>query len=114
MIFCDIDGTIIKAQGRVGGNRYGTKPILLENNIKILLKKQADGAQIIFTTARPVSAEDLTRDLLNSIGFTNYQLLIGLQNSRRILINDFNNANPYPRAEAININRDTDELGKYL
>jgi hypothetical protein len=41
-------------------------------------------------------------------------LIIGLQNSRRILINDFNKANPYPRAFAINIHRDKDELGDFL
>jgi len=37
-----------------------------------------------------------------------------LQNAKRILINDFNVANPFPRAEAINIERNSDTLDFYL
>lgn len=114
VIFCDIDGTIIKAQGRVGYNNYDEQPIPLTKNIEVLIKKQEDGAQFIFVTARPKEYERQTRNMLNKLGFRDYQLLIGVQNSKRILINDFNNANPYPRAEAINIHRDVEELGNYL
>jgi hypothetical protein len=52
--------------------------------------------------------------MLRSLGFKNIILLIGLNASRRILINDYNNANPYPRAEAINLKRDADNLKDYL
>ena len=52
--------------------------------------------------------------LADRLGFKNYTLIIGLLNSKRILINDFNKSNPYPRALAINIHRDKDELGDYL
>ena len=114
VIFCDIDGTIIKAQGRVGNNSYDNEPIPLTKNIEILLEKQKQGAQFIFVTARPKEYEKLTKSTLNKLGFRDYQLIIGVQNSKRILINDFNNANPYPRAEAINLPRDRDCLSDYL
>ena len=114
VIFCDVDGTIIKSQSRVGVNTYEDEPVILDNNVKILLDYQSRGSQIIFTTARPKQYEDRTRQILDSFGFHDYQLLIGLQNSKRILINDYNKSNPYPRAEAINIPRDSDTLNEHM
>ena len=114
VIFCDIDGTIMIAQGRVGKNSYDDTPIPLQDNINKILEYQAKGAQIIFTTARKCDVKERTEEQLRELGFKNYQLIMELQNSKRIVINDFNNANPYPRAEAINIQRDTNELSRYL
>lgn len=110
-IFCDVDGTVIHAQPR---NAYGSAPTPLKENIQKLLQLQQNGAEFIFTTARPKSAHDITVEMLTKLGFTDFQLLSGLHNSQRILINDFNNANPYPRAVAVNIKRDTDTLKDYL
>lgn len=114
VIFCDIDGTIIKSQGRYGENTFFDVPIILEENVKRMLEWQVRGAQIIFTTARPEKYTTVTERMLRSLGFKNIILLIGLNASRRILINDYNNANPYPRAEAINLKRDADNLKDFL
>lgn len=110
VIFCDIDGTIVRAKSKF--NYSEIEP--LNSNIEVLLQKQKQGCQLVFTTARPHTEEKLTRNMLDQFGFVNYQLIIGLQNSRRILINDYNSANPFPRAEAINIKRDSDNLSDYL
>lgn len=110
-LFCDVDGTVIHAQPR---NAYGTAPTVLEENVKRLLVLQSQGAEIIFTTARPKTAHDVTVKMLQDLGFVDFQLLSGLYNSQRILINDYNNANPYPRAVAVNIKRDTDTLKDVL
>lgn len=114
VIFCDIDGTIIVNQTRTGENSWGTQPKPLVNNIKRLLELQDKGAQFIFTTARPTEFKSETRQMLYGLGFKSFELIVGLQNSRRILINDFNSANPYPRAEAINIKRNDDNLSDFL
>ena len=114
VIFCDIDGTIIQNQTRVGVNSYDSKPIPLEKNVKRLLELQAKGAQFIFTTARPNEYTSVTRQMLYDLGFMSFNLICGLQNSKRILINDFNEANPYPRAEAINLYRNDDRLTDFL
>lgn len=114
VIFCDIDGTIIKNQGRVGPNCYDDAPIPLEKNIKRLLQLQEQGAQFVFTTARPTEYKSKTREMLYSLGFKSFELIVGLQNARRILINDYNKSNPYPRAEAINLVRDSDNLEDLL
>jgi len=114
VIFCDIDGTIVKAQSRVGENSYDHKITPLTKNVKKLLEMQSNGAQFIFTTSRGKIYDERSCSLLNELGFKNYTLISGLQNSRRILINDFNKSNPFPRAEAINIFRDSDDLENYL
>jgi hypothetical protein len=114
VIFCDIDGTIIQNQSRVGPNSYSDKPVPLENNIKRLLELQKNGAQFVFTTSRPHEYTQLTKEMLSGLGFVGFNLIAGLQNSKRILINDYNSANPYPRAQAINIHRNDDNLQDFL
>ena len=114
VIFCDIDGTIVKCQSRVGENNYNSPVTPLENNVKRLLELQEKGAQFIFTTARDNQYTAQTRDMLYSLGFKSFNLICGLLNSRRILINDYNVSNPYPRAEAINLKRDSDNLSDFL
>lgn len=114
VIFCDIDGTIVKNQGRVGENNYNDPVIPLQKNIDRLLQLQSQGAQFIFTTARDNEYSSKTRGMLYSLGFKSFTLLCGLQNARRILINDYNSTNPYPRAEAINLKRDSDNLSDFL
>lgn len=113
VIFCDIDGTIIKAQSRLDLESKCLE-VPLQNNVKRLLKLQDSGAQFIFTSARENEYTSLTREMLYRLGFKSFTLICGLQNSRRILINDYNKANPYPRAEAINLYRDSDNLSDFL
>lgn len=114
VIFCDIDGTLIKAQSRYGKYTYNDEPIVLEENVKRILEYQNKGCQIIFTTARPSAYHEQTETMLRKLGFGKIALISGLYNARRILINDYNASNPYPRAEAINIHRDHDNLKDFL
>lgn len=111
VVFCDIDGTLIQAQLK---HEYDKAPTILKNNIEVIKKMINDGSQIIFVTARPESTRGLTEKMLNNLGFNSFDLLMNLINCKRILINDFNNANPYPRAIAVNIPRDSDTLSYYL
>ena len=111
VIFCDIDGTIVKAQGKFD---YDQPPILLESNINRLRELVNKGSEIVFTTARPQKYYDLTDRMLRRMGFSGYRLLCGLSNTKRILINDYNDANPHPRAISINLRRDQDNLKDFL
>ena len=113
VIFCDIDGTIVIAQSRV--ELQANKPyIQLYYNVKRLLQLQEKGCQFIFTTARGKEFAENTKRMLYELGFRNFTYLDGLQNASRILINDYNNSNPYPRATAINIKRNSDNLEDLL
>ena len=111
VFLCDIDGTIIKAQA----HDCKEEPVIpLEQNVKTLLEWYKKGAQFIFVTVRLESNREHTTKMLRSLGFDKFELICGLQNSRRIVINDYNSANPYPRAEAINLLRDSDNLSNFL
>ena len=110
-IFCDIDGTIVKAQPR---NAYNEPAIPLTNNIKKLKELLLAGNEIVFVTSRSEKYRTETQTMLNGFGFKKCKLIMGLQNSKRIVINDFNTANPYPRAIAINIARDSDTLESFI
>lgn len=114
VIFCDIDGTLIKAQSRFGSYSYAHDPIVLEENYQRIKAYYDRGCQIIFTTARPSSYDTQTLAMLTKLGFKDCKLVSGLNNSTRIVVNDFNEANPYPRAIAVNIKRDHDTLKDYL
>jgi hypothetical protein len=111
VIFCDIDGTLVKAQAR---HEYEEDPTPLEQNVSRLVELQKDGSLIIFTTARPEKIHNRIEKMLKGLGFVNFKLITGLPNTKRILINDYNEANPFPRAIAINLKRDTDNLRDYL
>jgi dTDP-glucose pyrophosphorylase len=113
-IFCDIDGTIICNQSPYGDNNYSTPPRVLANNVQALLRSEARGCQLIFTTSRSSKWKSETDSMLRELGFNSYQLIMDLHHSRRILINDHAPTNPYPSAVAINIKRDDDCLDQLL
>lgn len=110
-IFCDIDGTIIKAQSR---REMKATPVPIIKNIARLKEMIDNGSVIIFTTARPHAMYSQIEDMLRKLGFSNFQLITGLPNTKRVLINDYNEANPYPRAIAVNIKRDNDNLSDFI
>lgn len=107
--FCDIDGTIVKSKD----DYYApTEPI--EHNIRVLLEKKKTGCKIIFCTARNKRYYTVTRAMLDYFGFQDCELIMEVNHSKRILVNDFAKTNPYPTAIAINIPRDSDNLKDYL
>ena len=110
VVFCDIDGTIIVAQNRMKDDNV----VPLEKNIARVKELIANGGQVIFTTARPESRREQDIKILKDLGFEDFQLISGLKNVKRILINDYNEANPYPRAIAVNIRRDSDNLTDFI
>lgn len=107
--FCDIDGTIIKTKD-FHDDPY--EPI--EGNVDALLKEQARGCKLVFVTARKKKYEEYTNEILTELGFVDYVLVMEANHSRRVLINDYANSNPYPSAVALNLKRDSDNLGDMI
>ena len=107
--FCDIDGTIIKSKCDYHAE---TEPIW--DNIDTLKKELARGCKVIFTTARSEKYRNLTTKVLNGLGFDGCQLIMCVHHSKRILINDYATTNPYPTAVAINLKRDSENLGDMI
>lgn len=111
VIFCDIDGTLIEAQPK---NMYTDTPRILTNNVDIIKTQYHNGSQIIFTTCRKEEFREVTSKMLESLGFHNFLLIMNLIKGTRILVNDYDEANPFPRAIAQNTLRDSDDLSREL
>lgn len=107
--FCDIDGTIVKSK-----DDYYAASEPIENNVRVLHNKKNLGCKIVFCTARNKKYFTVTRALLDQLGFQDCELIMEVNHSRRVVINDFAKTNPYPSAVAINIPRDSENLKDYL
>lgn len=85
----------------------------LENNCKYLVSQQGK-VKMVFTTSRSEDKRNFLEEQLKSLGFENFDLIMGLPHAKRILINDFAPTNPYPSAIAINFPRNLDNLHDYI
>ena len=112
--FIDLDGVIFRNKGKYGKKNWNTKNEVIKKNTKTLLKLNSQGAQIVFASARPEKNQRKLMDELKKIGFSNFKILLGLNHSQRILINDYYLTNPNPSAVAINISRDSENLDQLI
>lgn len=112
--FIDIDGVIFKNVGRWGIKNWESKFEPLWNNIKTIKKLIDSGAQVIFCTARPEERREKTLADLLDVGLSCDQLIMGCYHSKRIVINDFSESNPYPSCDSINVSRNLDNLGDFV
>jgi hypothetical protein len=113
-IFCDIDGTVFYNQSQWFTNNYNNKPVAIPNAVEYLLKRQALGSKIIFTTSRPKEYSTITTDSLIELGFVNFDVLYNLPHAPRVIINDNSITNPYPTAVALNVPRDDNDYWKKI
>ena len=91
-IFCDIDGCIFKNLGSVSAiikmGEVPTNNYLLPGATNAFNKWYHKGCNIILTTGRPESMRDLTEKQLSYFHLFYDQLIMGLNNHPRVLIND--------------------------
>ena len=112
--FVDLDGVLFKNKGKYGKKNWNTKNDVIKKNSEVLLKLNSHGAQIIFTSARSENNQRKLIAELKKIGFSNFKLILGLNHSQRVLINDYYLSNPNPSAIAINISRDSENLNQLI
>lgn len=109
----DFDGVLIRNSGKFGRVNWHNNTELLTENVELLRNLQARGAQIIITTSRPESMRAETLALLRQAKLEPCALVMGLNHSPRIMINDFSATNPYPSCHAISVPRNA-SLSNYL
>jgi hypothetical protein len=113
-LFVDIDGTIVKNSSSYLKPYIGETEPLIDNLNYLKELIQSGRVEVILTTSRPEKYREQTKKQLLELGLEYKQLIMGLQHSKRIIINDFSNTNPYKTCEAINIPRDSNTLKQYL
>jgi ribonucleotide monophosphatase NagD (HAD superfamily) len=110
----DIDGVVLKNSGQYIAPLWDDPDEPIVANVNALKKITAAGAQIIFVTARPERYRQKTERALSELGLTWHAAIFGVNHACRTLINDFAQSNPYPSAVAINLPRNSNELGTFL
>ena len=113
-ILPEIGGKVWGAIEKSTGEEFLYKNEVIKKNSKTLLKLNSNGAQIVFVSARPEKNQKKLMIELKKIGFSNFKLLLGLNHSQRILINDYYLTNPNPSAVSINIARDNENLNQLI
>jgi mannose-6-phosphate isomerase len=103
-IFCDIDGTILKHSGDIIKN-YKDEPIVLENVIDTIRYWDKNNFKIVLTTGRKESTREYTEKQLKDLGIIYDELIMGLPNGDRIIINDKKPNGLRNTAYAINVVR---------
>ena len=111
--FIDVDGVIFKNSGKYGLINWCNNDNLIESNVAKIIELQKNGSQIIITTSRTEEYREALLNKLNKVGIHPHAVVMGLNHSCRVIINDFAPTNPYPSAKAINIPRNGD-ITKYL
>ena len=66
--------------------------------------------KLIVTTSRPKSETRYIEHAFKKYGIKPDYILTDLFHSKRILVNDFSETNPFPTAIAVNLERDSDQL----
>jgi len=102
-IFCDIDGTLVPHTGDIINNLYSTTSL---KNVKDSIQLwDKNNYKIILTTGRKESTRPQTEKQLHACGIVYDQLIMGLPNGDRVLINDRKTDSPRNTAYAINLVR---------
>ena len=113
-LFCDFDGTLVKNSSKFDNPPWKYEPI--QDNLELISKflKTSPYSKLIITTSRPNSEIKNIQEFLKSYKISCHAIITDLPHSSRLLINDFAKSNPYPSAEAINIQRNSKDLSDYL
>ena len=103
-VFCDIDGTILKHHGNAIANAKAV-PELLTGVLESIQEWERRNYRIILITGRKESQRNETEAALQSLHIPYDQLLMGLPNGDRVIINDRKPASTRPTAYAISPQR---------
>lgn len=110
----DIDGTILTNTSRFGPKRWGSG-LPLTRTVEALRALSPEYNHVTLMSARPESLRADTRAELMALSIHFDQLILGALHAPRTVVNDFNDSTAaYPMATAINVLRDSDDLGLLL
>lgn len=113
-VFIDLDGTLVRNSGAYFEPVWGSTEGLKENIRAINQLYDSGKVQIIVTTSRREEAREITLQQLKKEGLRFHQILFGLYHGKRVLVNDYARSNPYKSCDAVNIARNSEDLGEML
>jgi len=112
-IFFDFDGCLVKNSSKFSKNPWQMLPI--DENLKCIRNLQKIiNIELIITTSRPKNEKIKIVKFLKKYDIKFKDIITGLMHSKRILVNDFAETNPYPSSIAVNIPRNDTGLSSIL
>src|SRR5574344_2079342 len=87
--FVDVDGVLMKNRGKYGSVNWANNKEIIPENMNTIKYLQDMGAQIIITTSRTEEFRNDLENVLNQNGIHPYTIIMGLNHSARVVINDF-------------------------
>lgn len=111
--FVDVDGVLMKNSGKYGSVNWSNNKETIPENMAVIKKLQDKGGQIIIVTSRTEEYRQDLEKILTENGIKPYAILMGLNHSARVVINDFAPTNPYPSGIAITLPRNN-KIEEYI
>lgn len=102
-VFCDIDGTLLPHTGNIINNLHTNSP--LKKAIESIQQWDKHNYKIILTTGRQESTRKQTEKQLLELGIVYSELIMGLPNGPRVVINDKKTNGVDNTAYAVNVTR---------
>jgi len=103
----DIDGVMLINYGKYGSKNWSNTFEPISENFDLVKKLSNQGSEIIFMTSRPAKYLTHFKDFLNKNNILYKTIIADCNHSRRIIVNDFANTNPYPSCESISVERNS-------
>lgn len=108
--FIDIDGIMVRNTGKYGTKNWFNTLEPIETNVQVVKHLSDSGHEIVFVTSRTPDALSLFIDFLKYRKIAYKDIVCGCLHSKRIMVNDFADTNPFPSCLAINVPRNSDLL----
>lgn len=103
--FLDIDGILLLNTGKYGNKNWFNTIEPIWENVKAIKKLCDEGHELIFVTSRTDDALLMVKEFLKNQNINYKTIISSCLHSKRIIINDFANSNPFPSCIAINVPR---------
>lgn len=113
-LFIDIDGTLVLNSGEYSKKKWGETECIKKNVEWLNTLYNTGTIQIILTTARKSKYKNETVEQLKKYNIPYDNIIYDLYHSKRFLINDYANTNPFPSAISINLSRNNNNLEDYF
>lgn len=110
----DIDGVVVRNRGPYFPPLWEEPDEPIAANVEHLKALAAEGAQLVFMTARPEAFRAKTEASLRALGLSWHALVMGCHHAQRVIVNDYAASNPHPSCEAVNLPRESPALPDLL
>lgn len=105
--FFDIDGVLLVNTGRYGRKNWFNTLEPIWENVAAIKQLCDDGHELVFVTSRTDNALIQIKEFLNDQNIRYKTIVSSCLHSKRIIVNDFANTNPFPSCVAINVPRNS-------